>query len=116
MAAGQASAPRADGTRRARRSGRHGAALALAATLIATAACGARWSDSERTFVVNRGAASGQHATTSGTGDAGATATTLAAGTSGDVAAGGTTGGAGTTGGTTTGGTTGGAASGPAPC
>ena len=106
MAAGQAGAPR-----RIR-----GTAVLLLASLAFTAACGARWSDDEREFVMNRQGGSGQSTDGGGSeGTDGSTADTLPGATDGGTTGAATTGGGGTTtGGSTTGGT--GGPSGPRPC
>ncbi len=89
-------------------------ALTLLLVLIATSACGARWTDAERDEVAarNRGGSNAE------ADDAGSsTASTIAGVTDGGLVVGGTGGGTGGTGGT--GGSTGGgtaAASGPSPC
>lgn len=107
---------RGDGTARRR----HLAALPLAATLVLTAACGARWSDEERAAVLARHTASGSSSSAT-PGEGGGTTTTVAgtpgddAGTGGDAIGGGSTGGIP---GGSTGGTGGGVvvAGGPRPC
>lgn len=116
MAVGEVSAPRTTkAARRASRPRQRAAAGALLAALIATSACGARWSDDERAAVLARA-----DGTAASTNDDSADDVTEASGSDttlpGAAVDGTTTGGTGgTTGGTTTGGTAAGS-SGPRPC
>ena len=126
MAAGEASAPRTNGSRRAPARRPHAAAALVLGALLVTSACGARWSDSERAAVYARaqGSAGAAGGTTGGQEATGTTLAGAAPGTDtpdGGAAAsatggttGGSTGAAATTGGTAAG-TTGGT-SGPRPC
>lgn len=118
MAAGGVSAPRTDGSGRGPGHARRLVAVVLLTSLI-TAACGARWTDEERTAVYARSQGSG--AGPSSSTDGGTEASGDASGTTlpGAAVDGGSTGGTGGTstggtGGTTTGGT--GGPGGPRPC